>query len=136
MSPATKTLVLVVAAVLIGGCSKDASAPDANTSLTGHWITSDTVEVFTGFDVHVVQNPNGSLSGSWVGKTRITNGKCDATFGCAPTNTVFGSNLNLHVDLEILGAGSFTGQLATKELLEGQIIRLGTVYHLRLHKVP
>jgi hypothetical protein len=134
MSPFERIVSLALLAAVATGCSKDANAPDANTPLTGHWIASDTVEVFTGFDVHLVQSGNGSLTGDWVGKTRITNGKCDVTFGCAPSNIVFGSNLNLRVDLEILGAGSFTGQLATKELLEGQIIRLGTVYKLRLHK--
>lgn len=128
--------LLVLAALFCFGaaCAKDASAPNALTTMSGRWVSSDTVEVFTGFDLKIMQDEKGSISGNWVGKTRITNGQCDATFGCAPSNIVFGSNLNLRIDLEILGAGSFTGQLRTTDELEGQINRFGVLYKLRLHK--
>lgn len=135
MSVSSKGLALSVFILLALGCSKDPKAPDATTQLTGHWITADTVEVFTGLDIRMVQKENGALSGNWVGKTRITNGRCDATFGCSPSNVVYGSNLSLRIDLEILGAGSFTGQLASKDVIQGQIIRYGTFYNLRLHRV-
>ena len=134
----SRSLRLILVPLFLGGilaCSKDANAPDASTQLTGHWISADTVEVFTGFDVHMVQDANGIITGNWVGTTRIINGKCDVTFGCAPANIVTGNNLSLRVDLEILGAGSFTGQLATKEMIQGQIIRYGTYYNLKLHRV-
>jgi hypothetical protein len=130
-----KSLILACGAFLAMGCSKDANAPDANTSVTGHWISSDTVEVITGFDVHIVQNDVGNISGNWVGKTKITNGRCDPNLGCSPTNGVFGGNVNLRVDLEILGAGSFTGQLVTRDELKGRMIRFGLPYDLTLHKV-
>ncbi len=135
MSAPLSRLVLTALAVLTLGCSKDSNAPDATTQLTGHWISADTVEVFTAFDIRMVQNENGIVRGNWVGKTRITNGKCDFTFGCAPANSVTGSNLSLRIDLEILGAGSFTGQLVSKDVIQGQIVRFGVFYNLRLHKV-
>lgn len=133
--PRLPNLPILAALLWAGvGCSKDASAPTALTSISGRWVSSDTVEVFTAFDVNILQNEKGSITGNWVGKTRIVNGKCDVTFGCAPSNNVLGLNLNLRVDLEILGAGSFSGQLKNTDQLEGHIIRLGTVYKMRLQK--
>lgn len=134
MKLSIKSLAPIIAALLLG-CSKNPNAPDANTPLTGRWITSDTVEVFTGFDVHMVQASNGLISGSWVGTTRITGGKCDATYGCNPGNTVSGSNLSLKVDLAILGAGTYSAQLVTKDQLDGQIVRFGVSYRLRLRRI-
>lgn len=83
----------------------------------------------------MTQNTRGLIAGKWVGTTRITNGKCDIEFGCAPSNVVSGSNLSLRVELEILGAGSFAGQMATKDRIEGKIIRFGTSYNLTLKRV-
>lgn len=134
----SRSLKLFALATMLAGtsaCSKDANAPDASTNLSGHWISVDTVDVFTGFDVVVTQAETGIIKGNWVGTTRIINGKCDAEYGCAPRNIVSGTNLSLRVDLEILGAGSFTGQLATKELIQGQIIRFGVLYNMKLKKV-
>lgn len=122
--------------IVASGCSKDASSPDAKTSVEGHWVASDTVGVFTGFDIRMTQAENGTISGRWVGKTRITNGKCDAEFGCAPSNIVFGSHLNLRVDIQILGAGGFTGQMASRDAIVGDINRFGVLYRLRMRKVP
>lgn len=116
------------------GCSKDPNAPDATTSLSGHWVTADTVDVFTGFDLQMAQSDNGLISGNWTGRTRIINGKCDATYGCAPGNTLSGSNLSLKVAVEILGAGTYSAQLVTKDRLDGQIVRFGKSYRLRLHR--
>lgn len=134
VKPALKSVA--VAALILGalGCSKDPNFPNATTSLSGRWVSSDTVDVFTGFDVQVTQAANGVISGNWKGTTRITNGRCDAIYGCAPANTVSGTHLSLRVDLEILGAGSFVGQFATKDLIEGQIIRFGLPYRLRLQR--
>jgi hypothetical protein len=130
-----KRLALAIFLAGVSACSKDSNAPDANTNLSGHWVSSDTVDVFTSFDLVMNQTETGIIKGNWVGTTLITNGKCDLVFGCAPKNIVTGTNLSLRVDIEILGAGSFTGQLATKELIQGQIIRLGTIYNLRLRKI-
>lgn len=130
-----KRLALAFFLASVTGCSKDSNAPDATTNLSGHWVSSDTVDVFTSFDLVMNQSETGIIKGNWVGTTLITNGKCDVEFGCAPKNIVTGTNLSLRVDIEILGAGSFTGQLATKELIQGQIIRLGTIYNLKLRKV-
>jgi len=135
MQKCLKHIPLVALLATAAACSKDPNAPDATTSLTGRWLTSDTVEVFTAFDVHLSQNAQGLISGNWVGKTRITNGQCDAIFTCAPANIVFGSNLSLGVELQILGAGLFNGQLVTKTEIEGQINRYGMLYKLRLHKI-
>lgn len=117
------------------GCSKDPNSPDANTSISGRWISSDTVEVFTGLDVRVVQSETGVLGGNWEGKTRIINGKCDATFGCAPKNIIAGTNLSLRIDMEILGVGSYSSQLVTKDQMSGQIVRFGVFYPLRFKRV-
>ncbi len=135
MSFRSSLSLVALVGVLAAACAKDPNAPDATTPLTGHWVSSDTVEVFTSFDVHMAQNPNGIIGGNWVGTTRIKNGKCDAEFGCAPRNVVSGSNLSLRVDLDILGAGSFSGQLATKDRIEGKIIRFGVKYGLTLRRV-
>lgn len=131
--PRNFRLALLCAATL--ACSKDPNAPDAKTSITGRWVSTDTVEVFTGLDLRVVQSETGVLSGNWEGKTRITNGKCDATFGCAPRNTIGGTNVSLRIDMEILGVGSYSGQLMTKDLMFGQIVRFGVNYPLRLRRV-
>lgn len=120
---------------LAAACSKDPNFPDANTSLSGHWVSADTVDVFTALDLHVTQAPSGLIAGNWTGKTRITNGKCDLEFGCSPANTVSGSNLSLSVNLEILGVGSFEGQLASRDQLTGKIVRLGVFYNLNLRRV-
>jgi hypothetical protein len=134
MPTTLRSLALAFLLAGVSACSKDSNAPDASTNLSGHWVSSDTVDVFTSFDLLMTQSENGIIKGNWVGTTLITNGKCDLTFGCAPKNIVTGTNLSLRVDIEILGAGSFTGQLATKELIQGQIIRLGQTYNLKLRK--
>lgn len=129
------SLLATALALLLTGCSKDPNAPDAMTSLSGHWITADTVDVFTGFNVNMVQADNGLLSGAWTGTTLITNGKCDSTYGCAPGNTISGSNLSLRIDMEILGAGTYTAQLVSKDQMDGKIVRFQKSYRLRLHRV-
>ncbi len=105
------------------------------TPVSGRWISADTIDVFTGLDVNLVQGDNGLITGDWVGQTRITNGKCDAIYGCSPRNAVTGSNLSLRIDLEILGVGSYMGQLSTKEKLSGHIVRFGVSYPLTLIRV-
>ncbi len=129
------SLIASIIILLTLGCSKDPNAPDATTSLSGHWVTADTVDVFTGFDLQMAQSDDGLISGNWTAKTRIINGKCDAIFGCAPGNMLRGSNLSLKVTLAILGAGTYSAQLVTKDRLDGQIVRFEKSYRLRLHRI-
>ncbi len=122
------------AAILFSGCSKNPNAPDAKSSVSGRWVSADTVDVFTGFDLQMVQDEKGFIGGSWTGKTRILNGKCDPEFGCNPSNSVSGSNLSLKVTIDILGAGTYVGQLSTRDVIQGKIIRFGIFYDLTLKR--
>lgn len=130
-----RTISLSIVAFIALGCGKNPNVPDANTSVSGHWISSDTVEVLTKFDVQMIQSQSGLITGSWIGKTRVVNGSCDSTLGCAPTNSVNGSNLSLRVELDILGAGSFAGQLAERNRIVGKMVRFGILYEMTLQRV-
>lgn len=129
-----KPFAAAFALCVCAACSKDPNAPDATTPVTGTWVSTDTVAVFTGFHLNIVQSDNGLLSGTWNGTTKVVNGSCSADLTCTPSNILFGSNLSLSVELQVLGAGTFVGQLKTKNELVGHFLSYGETnpaYHFR-----
>lgn len=101
-------------------CGPDLSDPAA-TSIAGTWMSSDTVQQLTRFRVDLAQGSDGAVTGTWAAVSVNVDGRCVASLGCSPTNTVSGSNTVFVVHIYLLGLGAFVGQLEAPGRLRGHI---------------
>lgn len=116
-------------------CGPELTDP-ADSNVTGAWTSPDTVGGIYNIRLDLVQDESGGVSGSWSGQADSVNGQCPADTGCAPTNDVTGSNTVLQLHLEILGAGSFTGQVIAADAFRGNLARGGSNFAIRFTRLP
>jgi hypothetical protein len=79
---------------------------------------------------------SGAVSGSRSGLGIAVNGQCPSDVGCTPTGNVTGSHTVLQLHLEVLGAGTFTGQVIAADAFRGNFARLGSNYSIRFARLP
>jgi hypothetical protein len=124
---ARRLSVVLLCAVCAAGCGPELT--DAGTvNLTGHWVAQTPVGVLTEIQLDLTQAADGSLEGTWSGKSSRPNAPCPPDLGETPTNTASGRNTALEVDFELLGAGHFDGQITTLTTLTGSVLSCGTLY--------
>jgi len=116
-------------------CGPELTEP-ADSNVTGAWMSPDTVDRIYNIRLDLAQDESGAVSGSWSGQADSVNGQCPADTGCAPTNDVTGSNTVLQLHLEILGAGTFTGQVIAADVFRGNFARSGSNYAIRFTRLP
>lgn len=78
----------------------------------------------------LVQPAPGIITGKWTADGRTDNA-CTPGAACGDSSIVSGRNEVAQVVLDLLGAGTFVGELATKDTLKGVIRSAGTNYHVK-----
>lgn len=116
-------------------CGPELTDP-ADSNVTGAWTSPDTVGGIYNIRLNLTQDESGGISGSWTGLGVQVDGQCPADVGCTPANDVTGSNTVLQLHLEVLGAGTFTGQVIAVDAFRGNLARGGSNYSIRFTRLP
>jgi hypothetical protein len=118
----------VVALAATAACGHEPTDP-SSTDLTGLWKSTDQDLYIRNIRLTLVQPAPGIITGKWVADGRTDN-VCAPNVPCGDSSIVTGRNEVAQVVLELLGAGTFVGELATKDTLKGIIRSQGTNYHV------
>jgi hypothetical protein len=112
---------------IVAACSGDPTDPSP-TDISGVWRSFDRDLYITNIRMTLLQPSPGVVTGKWVADGRTDNA-CTPGVACGDSSVVSGRNEVGQVVLELLGAGTFVGELQGKDSLVG-IIRTGTNYHV------
>lgn len=124
-------LILAAAGALIAtavACGREPTDP-SRTDLSGVWRSSDRDLYITNIRMTLIQPSPGVVTGKWVADGRTDN-FCTPGVPCGDSSVVSGRNEVSQVVLELLGAGTFVGELAKQDTLKGIIRSQGTNYHV------
>ena len=130
-----RLLFLLIALTSLAACGPDLNSP-ASTSLTGKWQSPDSMSFFFNVKMDITQTPAGDISGSWTGLLTGGHLSCPEATVCSAANTVSGRNTVVGVSMELLGIGTFTGQLENGNILRGDVDRFDGVFRVKFTKVP
>lgn len=114
--------------VVAVACGREPTDP-SSTDLTGQWRSFDRDLYITNIRLTLIQPAPGVITGKWVADGRTDN-LCTPGVPCGDSSVVSGRNEVAQVVLELLGAGTFVGELAQKDTLIGIIRSQGTNYHV------
>jgi hypothetical protein len=117
---------MVVAASI--ACGSDPTDP-SDSDLTGTWKSFDRDLYITNIELTLIQPSPGIVVGKWRAQGRTDNA-CTPGVPCADSSYVTGRNEISQVVLELLGAGTFVGELAKPDTLRGIIRSSGSNYHV------
>ena len=132
---AMRTVWVAACATALFACGPELTDP-ADSNVTGAWTSPDTVGGIYNIRLDLTQDESGGVSGSWTGLGVQVDGQCPADTGCAPANNVTGSNTVLQLHLEVLGAGSFTGQVIAADAFRGNLARPSGNFPIRFTRAP
>ena len=118
----------VVVISLITACGMEPTDP-SRSDLTGVWRSFDRDLYITNIQLTLVQPSPGIVVGKWYALGRTDN-FCAPGFFCADSSLVNGRNEVGQVVLDLLGAGTFVGNLAKADTLKGIIRSQGQNFHV------
>ena len=124
-------LILAGAAALLVvavACGREPTDP-SSTDISGQWKSFDRDLYITNIRLTLTQPSPGVVTGKWVADGRTDNA-CTPGIPCRDSSVVSGRNEVAQVVLELLGAGTFVGELAQKDTLIGIIRSQNTNYHV------
>ena len=116
-------------AVLLGACAAEPTDP-AKSDLTGTWQSFDPDLYIRNIRMVLHQPAPGIIVGKWRADGRTDN-SCTPGVPCADSSIVTGRNEIAQVVLELLGAGTFVGELATADTLKGIIRSQRKNFHVK-----
>lgn len=116
-------------AAAIAACGREPTDP-ASSDLTGQWKSFDQDLHIRNITLVLVQPSPGVITGKWTAEGRTDNA-CTPGVPCGDSSIVTGRSEVAQVVLELLGAGTFVGELATKDTLKGIIRSQGTNFHVK-----
>ena len=122
MSGAAALLVVAVA------CGSEPTDP-SSTSISGQWKSFDRDLYITNIRLSLAEPSPGVVTGKWTADGRTDN-LCTPGVPCRDSSVVSGRNEVSQVVLELLGAGTFVGELAARDTLRGIIRSQGVNYHV------
>ena len=128
MKPRLSNLIVATLAVIIAACAAEPTDP-ARSDLTGVWQSFDQDLYIRNIRLTLQQPSPGIVSGKWRADGRTDN-VCTPGIECADSSIVTGRNEVAQVVLELLGAGTFVGELATADTLKGIIRSQGKNFHV------
>ncbi|HEY8164186.1 MAG TPA: hypothetical protein VIF83_01410 [Gemmatimonadaceae bacterium] len=104
------------------GCGPEPTEP-AKTSLAGTWTSSANLFGLSNMRMTIVQEPQGIVSGGWTATGIGPAGRCPVDgVACAAFGDLIGRNLVSHIQIELVGAGEFEGNLSQPQTLRGVLI--------------
>jgi hypothetical protein len=122
------SLLLITTAAIVSGCAPEPTDP-SESDLSGVWQSFDQ-------DLHIrnirmtLQQPSpGIVTGKWRADGRTDNA-CVPGAACGDSSIVTGRNEVAQVVLQLLGAGTFVGELATADTLKGIMRSDGKNFHV------
>lgn len=130
-----RLLLLIFAAAAITACGPDLNSP-SSTSITGKWQSADSISYFYNLKMDLSQTTSGDLTGAWTGLLTGGHLSCPENTICSAANTITGRNTVVGVTIEILGVGTFTGQMENGNTLRGDILRFDGDFRTKFTKVP
>jgi hypothetical protein len=123
----SNVLVALLAAIVIA-CAAEPTDP-AKSDLSGIWQSFDQDLYIRNIRLTLEQPSPGIVTGKWRADGRTDNA-CVPNIPCGDSSIVTGRNEVAQVVLELLGAGTFVGELATADTLKGIIRSQGKNYHV------
>ncbi len=122
------TVVATVLLLSVGACGREPTDP-SSTDLTGIWRSFDQDLYIRNIRLTLVQPAPGVVTGKWTADGRTDNA-CTPNLPCGDSSIVTGRNEVAQVILDLLGAGTFVGELAKQDTLKGIIRSQGRNYHV------
>jgi hypothetical protein len=113
---------------MLGACASEPTDP-AKSDLTGTWQSFDQNLFIRNIRMVLYQPAPGVIVGKWRADGRTDNA-CTPGVPCADSRVVTGRNEVAQVVLELLGAGTFVGELAQADTLKGIIRSQGKNFHV------
>ena len=115
-------------------CGPPLTEPSSH-NISGQWISSDRIGPIYDISMDISQTPAGDVSGKWAGKASPSNAACPGGLGTNPTGPVSGTNKALGLNLAVVGAGDFQGQVISPTALRGSVYSCGVFYPIAFSAV-
>jgi hypothetical protein len=125
---AFEVFVVGLVIVAIGACAAEPTDP-SKSDLTGTWKSFDQDLYIRNIQLNLDQPSPGIVVGKWRADGRTDNA-CTPGVVCADSSIVTGRNEIAQVVLDLLGAGTFVGELAKADTLKGIIRSSGKNFHV------
>lgn len=120
--------VVLILAIIVGACAAEPTDP-SKSDLTGTWQSFDQDLFIRNIRLTLQQPSPGIVVGKWRADGHTDN-SCVPGRACADSSIVTGRNEVAQVVLELLGAGTFVGELAKADTLKGIIRSQGKNFHV------
>ena len=118
----------MIAVVVVAACAAEPTDP-AKSDLSGVWQSFDQDLHIRNIRLTLQQSSPGIVTGKWRADGRTDDG-CTPGVACGDSSIVTGRNEVAQVVLELLGAGTFVGELAKADTLKGIIRSEGKNFHV------
>ena len=115
-------------------CGPPLTEPSSQ-NISGHWISPDRIGPIYDISMDVSQTEDGDVSGEWAGKASPTDAACPEGLGTNPSGRVSGTNKALGLNLAVVGAGDFQGQMISPTALRGSLFSCGVFYPITFSAV-
>ena len=109
-------------------CGREPTDP-SRTDLTGLWKSFDRDLYIYNIEMEITQTEPGIVIGKWRAQGRTDN-RCTPGVPCKDSSIIRGRNEVAQVVLELLGAGTFVGELVERDQLRGIIRSEGQNFHV------
>jgi hypothetical protein len=105
-----------------------------STDVSGTWFAPGPAAGLTNVTMTLVQNSDGTISGTYTATGTDGLQFCPATGPCAIAGTISGSNSVFQIFFELQDAGQFTGQLIGGSTLKGAMNRINSTDPIQFTK--
>lgn len=130
--PVRRVIRVASAAIVLGlaaACGSEPTDP-SKSDLTGRWKSFDRDLYIANIELVLTQPSPGIVIGKWRADGRTDN-LCTPGIPCADSSMVTGRNEVAQVVLDLLGAGTFVGELARADTLKGIIRSQGRNFQVK-----
>jgi len=120
-------------AIVTVSCGPELTTP-ASTDVSGTWFAAGPAAGLTNVTMTLIQNSDGTISGTYTATGTPNLQFCPATGPCAISGTISGVNSVFQVFFELRDAGQFTGQLIDGSTLKGAMNRIDSTEPIQFAK--